>query len=165
MRTHERGFTLLEALVSIALTTIAIFGVCAAVLGSLQATNAALAKQALTDDALNVLSDLRTATAYDAAQLATLVGERTTGTIVRDGTTLHVAISITQARTSAPIVAHVTVTDPSGIQSSEQQQLYHEAPAPGSVIEQGAPLPASALPPQNPSPGSGAKPHGGAYGR
>ena len=142
-RRSERGFSLLEALISIAIATTVIFAITAAVLGSMHATNAALTRQALTDDALNVLSDIRTATAYDATTLATLVGRTSSRTIQRDGKTLTVTISVTQGPGNAPIVARVTVADANGLQSSEQQQLYSEAPAPGSVVDQSSPSPVS----------------------
>lgn len=135
-RAGERGFTLLEAILAIALSTAVAFGVSAAVLGSLHATSGVVARGALTDDALNVLSDIRTATAYDAPLLASLVGRSSTGTIVRNGKRLTVDVAVTQAVLHAPIVAHVTVSDENGVRASEQQQLYSEAPAPGSVVAQ-----------------------------
>ncbi len=141
IRTAERGFTLLEAIFAIGLSTTVVFGVTAAVLGSLHATNRVVVREALTDDALNVLSDLRTATAYDATLLASLIGRSSTSTLVRDGKRLTIDVSVTRAVPHSPIVAHVTVSDENGVQTSEQQQLYAEAPAPGSVVEGPTPGP------------------------
>jgi len=134
-RTHERGFTLIESLVTIALTSVVVLGIATAVLQSMRASNRTLVRSALGDDALNVLSDIRVATAYDADALAQLTGKSSTATVVRDGRSLTVAISVTRANATAPVVAHVTVADQDGERVSEEQQLFHEAPMPGSVID------------------------------
>ncbi len=140
----ERGFTLLEAALATALTCAVALGLCAAVLRALHA-NALLAERAaLADDALNILADIRVATAYDAGALAQIAGRSTSATIVRNGRTLSVAIDIGAGGGTTPVVAQVTVTDASGATATETRQLYVEAPAPGSVIDEPSPTPSDA---------------------
>jgi Tfp pilus assembly protein PilV len=138
----ERGFTLLEAAIATALVCFIVLAVSAAVLHSLRATAQLAARAALTDDALNVLADIRAATAYDAAALARIAGRSYTANVVRGGVTLTVAVAVSRGGAAVPIVADVTVTDANGVSASERQQLYAEAPAPGSVIDQPSPSPA-----------------------
>lgn len=140
----ERGFTLLEAAIATALTCAVALGVCAGVLQALHA-NAMLAERAaLADDALNVLADLRSATAYDTGALAQIAGRTTNATIVRNGQTLSVAIDVGAAGGATPVIAQVTVTDANGATATETRQLYVEAPAPGSVIDEPSPAPSDA---------------------
>ena len=138
-RQHERGFTLLEAAIATALVSFVVLAVSAAALQAMHGSATLAAREALTDDALNVLADLRATTAYDPNALANLPGRSYVASVVRDGETLSVAVSIAQSGANAPLVASVTVTDPNGASATESQQLYLEAPAPGSVIDQPSP--------------------------
>ena len=88
----------------------------------------------LTGDALDVLADLRAATAYDARALARVAGCRYTATVVRDGGTLSITVAVDRERTGVPTIAHVTVSDANGVTATADRELYAEAPAPGSVV-------------------------------
>jgi len=145
-RSGQRGFTLLEAAIATALTAFIVLAVSAAVLQAMHATSKLAARAALNDDALNVLADLRTATAYDSTALARIVGRSYTTNVVRDGETVSVSVNVTQSGAKAPIEAEVTATDPSGTSATEERQLYLEAPAPGSVIDQPSPAPSASGP-------------------
>ena len=105
----QRGFTLIEATVATALTCAVVLGICSAVVSTLRA-NATLAERAgLADDALNVLSDLRVATAYDAdAPRAPRPAARRTQPVVRNGKTLAIVVNVGAGGAGTPIVAHVT---------------------------------------------------------
>ena len=76
LRARERGFTVVEAMVAIVVTAIAVFGVTGAVLGAMRAHTAADIRASLDDDALAVLSDVRMMTAYDPAMLRKLERRR-----------------------------------------------------------------------------------------
>ena len=140
----ERGFTLLEAAIATALTCAVALGVCAAVLRALHADAMLAERAALADDALNILADIRSATAYDAGALAQIAGRTTNATIVRNGQTLSVTIDVGAGGGTTPVVAQVTVTDANGNAATETRQLYVEAPAPGSVIDEPSPAPSDA---------------------
>jgi uncharacterized protein related to proFAR isomerase len=101
-------------------------------------------RAALADDALNILADIRSATAYDAGALAQIAGRTTNATIVRNGQTLSVTIDVGAGGGTTPVVAQVTVTDANGNAATETRQLYVEAPAPGSVIDEPSPAPSDA---------------------
>jgi type II secretory pathway pseudopilin PulG len=145
-RVAQRGFTLLETLVATALTVTLILSVTAAVLGSLHASARLGERAELTDHALNILSDLRETTAYDANALTAMTGRSVTTTFPADASNARVltaTIGVAQSGPSAPVIASVTVTDANGESVTEQQTLYFEAPAPGSVIDQATPTPAA----------------------
>lgn len=147
VKSHERGFSLLEVLVASALTIAVILVITGAVLGSLRATALAAEKSVLSEDALNALTDLRDATGYGvglrAAKnqplLAKLVGHTATMTRQRStNVTETITLSIVQAGPASPIVAEATASD--GTRSeTERRTLFYEAPAPGSVVSEDAP--------------------------
>ncbi len=143
-RTSERGFTLLEAAIATALTCAVVLGLVATVAHALHANATIAERAALTDDALNVLSDLRAATAYDAGALAQMTGKTTNATIVRNGQSLAVVVAVGGSGPATPVIANVTVTDPNGESATISRQLYVEAPAPGSVIDEPSPAPSGA---------------------
>ncbi len=143
---RERGFSLLEVTIAGALVSFVVLGVSSAVLHSLHATAMLAAHEALADDALNVLSDLRAATAYDGDALARIAGRSSSASIVRDGKPVTITVSIGAADANGAAIAQVTATDALGATATEQQTLYVEAPAPGSVIDQPSPAPAPAPP-------------------
>ncbi len=145
-RRGERGFTLLEAAIATALVSFVVLAVSTAVVHSLHATATVAERAALTDDALNVLADLRSATAYDADALTRIAGRTFAASVVRDGQTLAVGVSVTGGGASGPVTAAVTVTDANGTSATETRQLYVEAPAPGSVIDQPSPAPSAVVP-------------------
>ncbi len=138
----QRGFTLLETAIAIALVCSVVLGASAAIIRATHANAAFATRAALANDALNVLSDLRVATAYDGAALRRLGSRTYTASMVRDGTQLTVSVEIRQSGASAPSVARVTVSDTNGDTATEERPLYDEAPAPGSVVDQPSPSPA-----------------------
>jgi prepilin-type N-terminal cleavage/methylation domain-containing protein len=137
----QRGFTLLETAIGIALVCSVVLGASAALVRAAHANTASVERDALSNDARNVLSDLRVATAYDGA--VQRLGSRTyTASIVRGGAPLTIAVAIAPSGPSAPSVARVTVSDANGDAVTEERPLYDEAPAPGSVVDQPSPSPA-----------------------
>ena len=137
----QRGFTLLETAIAIALVCSVVLGASAAVVRAAHANATFVERAALSNDARNVLSDLRIATAYDGAALQRLGSRTYTASIVRDGAPLTIAVAIAPSGTSAPSVARVTVSDASGDAVTEERPLYDEAPAPGSVVDEPSPSP------------------------
>jgi prepilin-type N-terminal cleavage/methylation domain-containing protein len=138
----QRGVTLLETAIAIALVGAVVLGASAAVVRAAHANAAFAERAALSNDARNVLSDLRVATAYDNAALRRLGSRSYTASIVRDGAQLTIAVAIAPSGASTPSVARVTVSDASGDVVTEDRPLYDEAPAPGSVVDQPSPSPA-----------------------
>jgi prepilin-type N-terminal cleavage/methylation domain-containing protein len=138
----QRGFTLLETAIAIALVCSVVLGASAAVVRAAHANAAFAERAALSNDARNVLSDLRVATAYDSAALQRLGSRNYTTSIVRDGAPLTISVAIAPGGASAPSIARVTVSDASGDAVTEEHPLYDEAPAPGSVVDQPSPSPA-----------------------
>jgi type II secretory pathway pseudopilin PulG len=142
----QRGFTLLETLMATGITTALAFAVTAAVLGSMRATARLDERAELTDHALNILSDLRETTAYDATALAKMTGRTVRTTFPSNASSgaivLTATIGVSQAAPNAPVVASVTVQDPNGESVTEGQTLFVEAPAPGSVIDEATSAPA-----------------------
>jgi len=126
----QRGFSLIEVLAASALTIAVILAVSGAVLASLHATALADDRAALADDALNVITDVRAATAYDAALLARLAGRSATTSVPRASGGLEtIAVAI-----DAGARPTVTVTASDGaVSATERQRLYNEAPPPGST--------------------------------
>jgi hypothetical protein len=143
----QRGSMLLEALVATGLAAALILSASAAVLGALHAEANGVERSALTDHALNVLSDLREGTAYDPKALAGMVGRTASATISASALSsaapqLSTTISVLQAANSAPPIATVTVSAPDGASITLRQALFVEAPAPGSIVDQPSPTPA-----------------------
>jgi type II secretory pathway pseudopilin PulG len=135
----ERGFTLLETIVATSVTTGVAVGVLSVVLSSLHSVNRIEERVNLSDHALNMLSDVREATAYEPALLKQLVGRSAAGSFSTADPdapqTFRATFSLTQASPVAPIVGVATVTDAAGNAVTEQQTFSAEAPAPGSVID------------------------------
>ncbi|MFY9780469.1 MAG: type II secretion system protein [Candidatus Baltobacteraceae bacterium] len=134
----QRGFTLLEALIAIAVTSAAVLGVAGAVLGMLRSLALETDKAALADDALNVLTDLRAATAYDGAFLAKLAGRSTSQKLTLAGPAGSRSLVVTATVTpqgNGVYVAAVTAATLDGVAVTEQAVLTQEAPAPGSVVD------------------------------
>jgi len=144
-RRGERGFTIIEVLVAIAITAIAVYGVSGAVLGAMHAQADSTMKSSLDDDALAVLSDVRMMTVYDPAMLQKLSGKSTVMNRKLPGGATE-TISISVAGQAAVLTAGVptsassevaTVTATSGTQSAtERMTLYQQAPSPGSVVDE-----------------------------
>ena len=140
MRRSERGFSLLEAVFCIALTTGVLLAVAAAVGNSLHASASEATRIALRDDALSALADLRAATAYDSALLTRTVGRTSTSTLdrsLRAGAVETVTLSVERvvSGTHTNVVASASVTQ-NATTVTERQTLYTEAPPPGSTIDQ-----------------------------
>jgi prepilin-type N-terminal cleavage/methylation domain-containing protein len=144
-RESERGFTMIEVLVAIAITAIAVYGISAAVLGAMHAQADSSIKASLDDDALSVLSDVRMMTVYDPAMLDKLSGKSTVMTRTLPGGALetitvavagHAAVLTAGVPTSASTeVATVTATSGS-LAATERVTLYQQAPSPGSVVDE-----------------------------
>ena len=145
---RQRGFTLLECMVATILTSALALSLARAVLDNLHATARSDSRANLTTHALNILSDLREATAYDSDALKRIAGRTTAATFpVEYGngdSTLTATINVAPGSGSGPLWASVTVTDATGVSVTERQSLSVEAPAPGSVIDQTTPAPAPA---------------------
>lgn len=142
----QRGFTLLETVIASALSCAVALSVAGAALGALHATARLERTANVTDHALNILSDVREATAYDSEALSKLVGREVTTTF-SDGdpltpSTMTATIAVAQTVASGPISAAVTVTDSTGVSVTERQIMFAEVPAPGSVIDAATPSPA-----------------------
>ena len=134
----QRGFTLLEALIAIAVTSVAVLGVAGAILGMLRSLAIETDKTALADDALNVLADLRAATAYDGAFLAKLAGRSTSQKLTLAGPNGPRTITVTttiESKGQDVYVAGVTAATTDGIAVTERAVLTQEAPAPGSTVD------------------------------
>jgi type II secretory pathway pseudopilin PulG len=143
----QRGFTLLETVIGGALSCAVALSLAAAALGTLHASARLERTANVTDHALNILSDLREATAYDSAGLRNIVG-RTVTTTFSDGdavkpSTMTATIAVARVGPLGPIFAAVTVKDPAGVSVTERQILFAEVPAPGSVINAATPSPAA----------------------
>jgi prepilin-type N-terminal cleavage/methylation domain-containing protein len=148
IRDHERGFTLLETLAAVSLTGIAVLGVAGAVAASLYGSARSETKLLLADDASNVLTDLRAASAYDPVMLAALDGRHATARLALPGPRGPRIVVMTAAVArravggsgdSAPrigdeYVASVTATAADGTTVTERVTLVAEAPAPGSRV-------------------------------
>jgi len=139
-RDGERGFSLLEVVVVIALTIGVILGTAGAVTSALHGIAQSDLKVALDDDALDALADVRAVTAYgdptaagsSTNVLAKLVGKSSTATVaLANGysETLTVSVSQLGARTFADATASA-----GGVSVSERQSLAIEAPTPGSIV-------------------------------
>jgi prepilin-type N-terminal cleavage/methylation domain-containing protein len=134
----QRGFTLLEALIAIAVTSVAVLGVAGAVLRMLHSLAVETDKTALADDALNVLADLRAATAYDGDFLAKLAGRNASRKLTLAGPAGPRTITVTTTITPKGrevYVAGVTAAAVDGTAVTEQAVLTQEAPAPGSTVD------------------------------
>lgn len=142
----QAGFTLLETLVATALSTSLALAIVSAVLASMHATARVNDQAELTDHALNILSDLREATAYDTGVLAKVGGRTALTTFPANASPnarmLTATVSVSRAANSTtPVVATVTVSEDGGASVTETQALFVEAPAPGSVIDAATPTP------------------------
>ncbi len=146
-RDHERGFTLIEALVAAGILTVVLLCALGAVTAAVRAANGAAPRSALAEAAQNVLADLRAATAYDPAELTALAAAgprqfsfdepQADGSSVRRNVTAAVVPNASEAGYTAT----VTVSDASGNSVSMHSTLVEEAPAPGSVLPLSTPPP------------------------
>ena len=145
---NERGFSLLDVVVATALTTFVILALASAVAGAAHANALAASTGAMRADALDVLADLRAATAYDRAMLQSMEGRRAATTLARGNANERIIVRVFAERQSGapqpgaivPVtrtvdVAEVTVSA-LGQTIVERQTLYAEAPAPGSSVDQ-----------------------------
>lgn len=151
-RSGETGFLTIEAVIAIALMALGAGTVMAAILAVWHQTAAGQPRAALTSSALNVLTDLRAATAYDGRQLAALAG----GSIQFDLTEpapsgspqpRHIIAAIGAMTPGGAAVATVTVSDAHGGTVTLHSTLVQEAPAPGSVLSAGTLSPDAGTPP------------------
>ena len=144
-RAGERGFTIIEVLVAIVITAIAVYGVTGAVLGAMHAQADSNIKASLDDDALAVLSDVRMMTVYDPTMLAKLSGKRTVmnrtlaggGTEVIDVSIVGLPAAMPAGVPAAASGEVATVSATSGpLSATERETLYQQAPSPGSIVDE-----------------------------
>ena len=135
-RANERGFTILEVMVVIVVTAIAIFGISGATLNALHAEAGNDVKASLDDDALAVLSDVRMMTVYDATMITKLSQKSASMTRkLPSGASETITVAVTT--TVNPLAEYATATAMSGgASATERIELYQHAPAPGSVVNQ-----------------------------
>ena len=100
----------------------------------------------LLSSAQNVLTDLRAATAYDAAALNALDGRSETFDIVepapgRSAQPLHISVRIARVSADAALVASISVRNARGQSVNIASTLVQEAPAPGSIVPAATPTP------------------------
>jgi Tfp pilus assembly protein PilV len=129
VRQDERGFTLVEAVISAGLLAIAVMGLMCAVVVSLHAANAARADDALDVVAHNALVDVYAVTAYDGAPADALAGEGRTYTV--SSYTVNVRV---RPDGMGKWLVSVNVTDGRGQSSAASGVLTQAAPAPGSLF-------------------------------
>ena len=144
-RESERGFSLIEVIVAAALTAFVMIAIASAVAASAHSAALVDTKTRMRADALNVLTDLRAITVYDKAMLAQMTGKSTSMKITHsadDIETIEVGVTIEPSvvrnsdgtsATNTASVANVKITE-FGNSVSERATLFHEAPAPGSVV-------------------------------
>jgi Tfp pilus assembly protein PilV len=125
----ERGFTLVEAVISAGLLALAVMGLLYAVTVSLHAVNAALADDAMDVVAHNALVDLYAATAYAGTSADLLAGQVRTYTV--SSYTVNVRV---MSDGVGKWLASVNVTDGRGHGSDASGILTQAAPAPGSLF-------------------------------
>jgi len=147
-RAHERGFTLVEAIVATALASGLTLAILEAAVGSMHAATRVRTQAQLAGRALDILSDLRESTAYDRVALANLAGKTVTARLPPDAPngTAPLTATVSVAAPSGPgavLVASVTVSDAAGDSVTERRPLFVEAPIPGSTIDAPSPGPAS----------------------
>ena len=145
----QRGFSLLEVLISIALTLGVVIAVTGATAAALHATALGDRRMALNDDALDAIADVRSLTAYDTKLLPRLDGRSSSMTIHHAGApdetlAVHVAKVVkapapgpraTPPPTSDTYAVTATATQ-DGVTMTQVQDLFAEAPVPGSTIDQ-----------------------------
>jgi len=138
IRDHERGFTLLETLAAAAITGIAVLGVAGAVAASLYGSARSETRLLLADDASNVLTDLRAASAYDPAMLAAMDGRRVSARLALPGSPgpriVEVTAGVARQAPAGEYFATVTATAADGTSVTQRVTLADEAPAPGSRV-------------------------------
>lgn len=150
--TAEAGFLLVEAVIAAVLVAICAGAALAAVAAVTHARAHARPAAALTLSAQNILTDLRSATAYDGAQLASLAGRSTAFDADEPGPDgaprrVHIVVGVTRDATTQAYVAEVTATATGGASVTIHGTLVQEAPAPGSVVSASTPAPPDPLRP------------------
>ena len=161
-KTSQRGFSLLEALVCLALLSGTGIAVAGAVASGAHAQALTVSRERLRSDAANVLDELRASTAYDPVALKKMSGKTTSSTLeiaAPDGVERAVTISLRVAPHSdaagfadaaSGYDATVTVSDVTGASVTETRRLAYEAPPPGSSVDdKGLPTPEGGQTPQN----------------
>jgi Tfp pilus assembly protein PilV len=128
---------MVETLVAVTVTGIAVLGIAGAVAASLYGAARSETKLALAGDASNVLTDLRAASAYDPAMLAAMSGRSVSAQLrlpdARGARGVTIAARVVP-RAAGSYVASVTATAPDGTAVTEEVTLVQEAPAPGSRL-------------------------------
>ncbi len=139
---------MMEVMVAIVITSIAVFGIAGAVLAAVHAQSDAGIKTSLDDDALSALSDVRMMTAYDPNMAQNIDNKTSTMTrTLPSGAVETISVTIAglpgvNAVTAANAqlrASHETATATAsvgGVSATETITLYEQAPAPGSVVNQ-----------------------------
>ncbi|HEV3157246.1 MAG TPA: type II secretion system protein [Candidatus Baltobacteraceae bacterium] len=160
-RDGEAGFTIVETMVSVAILAMVISGAMGL---AIQANHefARLAMQGRGEQAAqNMISDLRSMSAYGSDELNALIGHNGSGDVAQpipEGTPMHLRVHWSVlGESTAHAIAVVSVDLPNGESVSEQADLASEAPAPGSSVGF-LPPPMTPPPPATPFPCSTAQP-------
>ena len=137
----QRGFSLIEVLAVVAITTAVILTTAGAVANALHGAAEGDLKMSLEDDAFNALADVRAATAYgdptaageSTTVLAKLAGKSSTATTtLAAGITETLTVSV--AQTNGGTTAQATATA-NGVSVTDSESLSIEAPTPGSTVD------------------------------
>jgi len=147
----DRGFTLIEAVMTAAVVSMLVAGIYDAVLMNLKGGSRPVQDAALAAAARNIVTDLRAATAYDPSALKSLYGTTATRSVALPqpiGSTQTVTVNCTTtidpvasgapstSVTATPTNATVVCTNPTTNRSvTIVSQLWNEAPAPGSSLQ------------------------------
>ncbi len=135
-RDRERGFTMLEALVTIMLVAIVVLGVTDAVLTSMRGVDIAQNKAQMDEDLLNVIAQLRAATEYDSKRLLPKIPSSSTSTLRLPSATGQRVVTVTIAsvpRSTTLYDLTLTATDADGNVATKQTTLSSEAVPPGTI--------------------------------
>lgn len=151
-RRSERGFSLLEAIVSIAILAGTILALTSAMLGSTHDTTKLIARQTLTDVASDVLTDLRVSSAYQPHVMDALFAQPPPPFVVtrRDAAGNALAVTVAERLARVPgsdgYAVSITATAPDGHAETLQQLVIQQAVAPGSTVTPAPPTAGTAVP-------------------
>lgn len=143
MRRSERGFSLLEAIIAITITTAVMLAATAAVTSAVHASTKSAIRLRLREDAVSALTQVRAATAYDEETpnslplLQQMIGRSSTMTTTNANgavETITLAVSGPVPPGNANVIATATATQ-GDTSVTEQQTLFLEAPAPGTTVQ------------------------------
>lgn len=158
---HEEGFSLIEAIVAVAIFSVAAGGMLSATLAVMRPIADSRWNAQLTSVAQNVLADVRAASAYDTSVIAYNVGQQNTFSVPNLGASLapgshvlpppyQVVVSYWRKDANSPVHAIVRVADAQQHLVQVDGVLAQEAPAPGSIVSPQPSLNLASPPPPAP---------------